>query len=383
MWLWGKNLTFGLAGLAMFILADKSAAQDISATKTHGPWIDSRPLLEQARPEVAPLEIPIVQNLHQALLKGLGNPELQRNTLTMQQQQGTLDQNFGEGYLAKNSSFRRADANGTHAMRWTLFRNIKTYSGKEIRVDIVPEKIKQGFRFDQSAPKVSDAKASVFTGPQIRYGLVLRNIEPNQEENLKIASLATDSDHSYFLNAPKANVEYEIGPIAVSPAPQTYNFNAAPDVAPKSFNWKEHIPDHRFRGRFSPRGLPTAAKPIPDQTLVLEQVEGLYSTEIQFVNGLQKESVLHRFNLPIYRDLKVYEEYNEKFQPLRAVLSNAWGKGYYSTIERSFVDKRYRAGAFYRMGYSNIELYMNLPESALNPSFKKLQTWELNVLTAL
>src|SRR5690606_25681360 len=135
------------------------------------------------------------------------------------------------------------------------------------------------------------------------------------DEEMKLAALSTDMDYAYFANAPKAEVEYEIGPIAVTPSPKTYNFNSAPDAPQPSFNWKSYLPDRRFRGRFSPRGMPTAAKPIPDQTLIVEQVQGYYSTEIQFVNGLKKESVLHRFNLPLYRDLKIYEEFDEDFNP--------------------------------------------------------------------
>ncbi|MES2745662.1 MAG: hypothetical protein EOP04_13505 [Proteobacteria bacterium] len=366
-----------------FSASAKAQALDVRATKVHGPWIDSRPYLAETKPEEAQLIIPLVENFHQALMKGLRNVEHQRTVLKLQEETGTQLQTFGEGWLLKNKSIRAADANATHATRWALFRNAKTYSGKEIKVDIVPEKIKKGFRFDQSAPKEGPI-VSTITGTPVKYGLILKNIEPS-DGKLKVAALTRDmdSEYAYFQNAPKADVQYEIGPIALTPAPQTYNFSPAPEPVEPKFDWKEYVPDHRFRGKFSPRSMPTAAKPIPDQTLTLEQVEGYYSTEIQFVNGFHKESMVHRFSIPVYKDLRLYEEYNEDFKPIKFVISNAYGNGFYSNLEHFFLEKRYRAGLFYRVGYTNLEIYANLPDTALNPGWKKAQTWELNLLTAL
>lgn len=370
-------------GFAWVCCPSMASAEDLSLTKVQGPWLDSRPFLNETKPEEAELELPLVDNLHQALVKGFTNFEHQQTVLQLQQTTGTRETEVGEGYLLlKNKVYRAADANSTHATRWLLFRNAKTYSGKEIRVDIVPEKIKKGFRYDPTAPK-EGPKPMVFTGPQVKYGLILKNIEPSEDEGRKLASLTSDSDMTYFMNAPKADVQYEIGPIAVTPAQAGYNFNQPPEPQAPKFRLKDYLPDTRMKARFSPRSLPTAAKPIPDQTLVLEQIQGYYRADVQMVNGFHKESVAQTFFLPLFKGFSVAEVFDENFRPQNVMIYNDFGKGFAGNFQHSFVEKRYRAGFFYRAGYTNLEIYANLPDTALNPTFKKLQTWELNILSAI
>lgn len=359
-------------------------AQDFTSTIRQGPWISSKPFLNEAKPVAAETKIPFVSMMREALVKGLNNVEHQQSVLLMQQNEGTKPQSFGEGYLGHQKAFEKSDANSTHGTRWTLFRNAKTYAGKEIHVnlDFIPESVKAGFRFDQT--QKSPSAVAVNRGPDVRYGLILKNIEPS-EQDLRVASIGSDDDYLYFQNAPKAQLQYDIGPITASPVPERpYGVNLAPDAAPPSFNWKSLIPDHRFRGKFSPRSLPTAAKPIPDQMLSLEQVQGFYSSDILFVNGLHKESVVHRFRLPIYDRFNIYEEFNDKFVPTKLVITDYLYKGAFSTnIEHYFLEKRYRAGFFYRKNYTNLEIYANLPDTALNSSFSRLQRWELSFQTAI
>jgi hypothetical protein len=373
-----KILTLGFCVLSW----PRAMAEDVSSTKVQGPWIDSRAYLNTATPEGATFNIPILENLNQALIKGLRNTEHQQSVMRLQKETGTQPQDFGEGWLLKNNAIRAADANSTHATRWSLFRNAKTYSGKEIKIDVVPESIKKGFRFDQSAPKEGEV-ATTLTGTPVTYGLILKSIEPSDSE-LHVAALSTDVDAeaAYFKNAPKADLQYDIGPIPVTSS-QTYNFLSTPEPAKKGFYWRDYMPDHRFRGKFSPRSMPTAAKPVPDQTLTLEQVQGYYSAEIQFVDGLHQENLVHRFSIPVYRNLKLYEEYGEGFRPIKVLIAQDYNNGFYSNLEHYFVDRRYRAGLFYRSGFKNLEIYVNLPDASLNPSWKKHQSWELSLLTAL
>lgn len=366
------------------ICSSSGLAQDFSSTLEQGPWINSKPYLTDVKPVAAENKIPFVEMMKEALVKGLANPEHQRSVLKIQQEQGTKAQSFGLGYLGKQKAFGGADANTTHGTRWTLFRNAKTYAGKEIHVDIVPESIKKGFRFDQT--QSSDApQAVVFNnGVPVSYGLILKDIEPSKEE-LRVASIGNEEDYLYFQNAPKAQLEYEIGPVAITPVPASpYGVNLAPDAPPAPFDWKTLVPDHRFRGKFSPRGLPSAAKPLPDQMLSLEQAQGYYSSDILFVNGLHKESVIHRLRLPIYDRFNIYEEFNGKLKPTKIVFTDYFYKGAFSTnLEHYILEKRYRAGFLVRRGLTNLEIYANLPDTALNSSFKRQQRWELSFQSAI
>ena len=357
-------------------------AQDASMTREHGPWIESKPFLKEERPSVPDTTIPFVAMMKEALVKGLNNLDHHRAVLKMQAEQGTKAQSFGEGYLGPQKSLSNYDANATHGTRWTLFKNIKTFSGKEIRVDFVPESIKAGFRFDQSAP-AAGAPVMVTNGTPVTYGLILTNIEPSRDV-LRIAAIGSEADYRFFQNAPKAKLEYTVGPISLEPvAAHPYAVVPAPQST-SQFNWRSLLPDHRFRGKFSPKGMPTAAKPLPDQTLMIEQVQGYYSSDIQFVDGFHKESVTHRFRLPIYDRFTLHEEFNEAFKPTKVVFTDFLSRGGFSTnLEHFLLERRYRAGFLYRKHLLNAELFLNLPDNALNSRFSREQRWELNFFMAI
>lgn len=374
---------FTNGGLAWLLGSSLANAEDLSFVKTQGAWIDSRPFLDEAKPQTATIEIPLVDNLHNALIQGFNNYDHHLHVHRLQLETGTLDTKIGEGYIGLNNKvYRKADANSTHATRWELFRHAKTYSGKNIKVDLVPERLKKGFRYDPTAPK-EGPKTIVFTGPQIKYGLILKNIEPSDDKDSRIASLGSESDMSYFMNAPKADVQYEIGPIAITGPQPGYNFNPAPDPELRKFRLKDYLPSSKVKARLSPRSMPTAAKPIPDQTLVLEQVQGYYRADVQMVNGFQKESVAQTFYLPLFKGFSIAETFDESFKPSNLVVYNDFGNGFSGNVQHDYVLKRYRTGFFYRAGYTNIEIYMNVPESGMNQNWKKLQTWEVNLLSAL
>ncbi|MBC7660195.1 MAG: hypothetical protein H7249_10850 [Chitinophagaceae bacterium] len=374
---------FAKASCAWALCSSPSYAEEFSATLEQGPWVSAKDYLTLSKPQEPEIKIPALEMMKDAFVKGLKNPDQQKEVLRLQGLQGTKASTFGEGYLVKQSETLRADQNSTHGTRWTLFRNMKTYAGKEIRFDFVPESVKNGFRFDPTAPKETP-KVSTITGTPVKYGLILKNIDPADQE-MRLASVGGEDDLAYFQTAPKAKLQYDIGPIALSPVPQTYNFNQAPDApSNSSFDWKSIIPDHRFKARFSPRGAPTAAKPLPDQTMTLEQVQGYYSTEVQFVNGLHKQSLLHRFRLPIHERFNVSEELSESFKPVKLVVSDLYSSGPVgTTIEHYFMEKRYRAGIYYKQGATTYEIYANAPDNALNDKFKKTQRWELNILTPI
>jgi hypothetical protein len=88
--------------------------------------------------------------------------------------------------------------------------------------------------------------------------------------------------------------------------------------------------------------------------------------------------------MPLYDRFSIYEELNESFTPTKIVINNYIYKGAFSTnIEHYILEKRYRAGFFYRAGYTNLEVYLNLPDTALNSSFSRQQRWELAFQTAI
>ncbi len=359
-------------------------SQDFSSTLEQGPWISSLPFLKETpNPVASETVLPFVTLLKEALVKGLNNVEQQRTVLKIQSESGTRPKSFGEGYLGPQRNAPKYDANATHATRWTLFKNAKTYAGKEIHIDIVPESFKAGFRFDQSEAAVQPV--AIANGTPVTYGLILTGIEPSAQA-LRVASIDQgEDDLLYFQNAPKARLHYEIGPIALNPVPEhPYAYAAAPEAKPEGAQWRTLIPDYRFRGKFSPRALPTAAKPMPDQMLSLEQVQGYYSSDILFVNGLHKESVIHRLRLPLYDRFNVYGEYNDKFKPIKLVIADYLYYGPFSTLlEHYNLEKRYRAGFFYRKNLTVVELFNNLPDNALNSKFSRKQQWELNVQTSI
>lgn len=348
-------------------------AQELTFQKVQGPWVSSKPYLQEKKPEYPEFKIDLLQEFKRIAVDSLNNRDQATAIAKMQSETGTRSQAFGEGFLTTKFSERNATAEGTRETRWTIFRNMRTYAGKEVRLDVVPESLKSGFRFDFSQ------KSKAPQGPApvpVRYGLILRDIEPS-EASYGVAAL--NSDYELAQQAPRARLHYEVGPLPPSdeyvPA---YRVSLEEQKAAER-KWTSYLPDYHFKGKISSRGRPTLAQPIPSQALTLEQADGLYATEIVFVNGLHKESVLHRFYLPIYDRTRISEEYDEQFRPRKVVFNDLLYKGGFSfNLEHYLLEQRYQGIFVYQAGRTRLAVQTHIPHLALeNDNFWSKHRWEL------
>jgi hypothetical protein len=353
-------------------------AQDISLQKVQGPWISSRPYLQEKKPELPEFSIGFIQESKRVLVDSLNSIDQAKAVAKMQSEAGTRSQSFGEGFLTISRDDLKASANNTRETRWTLFRNMRTYAGKEVRLDVVPEAIKSGFRFDFTK------KSGASRGPQatpVRYGLILRDIEPSKET---YAVAALGADMQLFQQAPRAELVYDIGPLPmIENNARVFSVNLS-EPAKQERQWTSYLPDYHFKGKVVSKGRPTLAQPIPKQGLTLEQADGLYNTEIIFANGLRKESIVHRFFIPVYGSMRIAEEYDEQFRPRKVLFTDIYSHGGLSfNIEHHLVEERYQAGLIYNKSNTRLELYAHVPHAALKEDFWVKHRWELAFQTAL
>lgn len=364
--------------LIMTCLTSVGRAEDLSFVKTQGPWISSEIYLQTKKPEFPEFKLSFIEEMKRIAVDSLNNRDQANAIAKLQSETGTRDKSFGEGFLTIDRQDRDATAEGTRETRWTIFRNMRTYAGKEIRLDVVPESLKSGIRFDFAK------KSSASKGPApvpVRYGLILRDIEPSEQKH-NIAALA--SDFELAQKAPRARLDYDIGPLPPSDeyAP-AFRVNLE-DKKAEEKKWTSYLPDYHFRGKLSSRGKPTLAQPIPNQALTLDQADGFYSAEILLANGFHKESVFHRFYLPLYGRARISEEYDENFHPRTVIFQDILYSGPLAfTLHHILLEQRYQAVFVYNQEHTSIAVNTHVPHAALEgDAFWSQHRWEFALQTA-
>jgi hypothetical protein len=364
-----KSMTMGILLLSGLFLSASSQGQEAQG------WIDSRPFLVASPRPVASQSLIFTKPLYEALTRSLMNHEQHMQLLDMQARTGTKPQ---EARL-RSLSVYKLSANITTARPTDITRTLSTFLGREFKSSALPETLRTGMSFqignDSSHQQMATARP-------LRYGLIVKNVEPS-EESIRIAAVPMNMIDEYALvqYAPKAKVHYEIGPLPHEPEVAD---SVIPIATAESSNWMKGLPEFQFRGRIAARGAPTANQILPPQSILLEQSQGFYALEIHSSQLLQKEAVFHRFRVPLAGRMTLREERDEKFKKTRSTLENIYVHGPLALNFDYFgLEKRYQTGLIYQKSLTRIELYNHLPENfSSQGGLWKTQRLELMVQTA-
>jgi hypothetical protein len=364
-----KSFPTGLLILSGLFLSSPSQAQSPED------WIDSRPyLVESPRPE-AEQRLIFTKPLYQALTRSLMNPEQHMQLLDMQARTGNKPQ---EARL-RSLSIHKLSANISTARPTDVTRSMSTFLGREFKSSALPETLRTGISFnfgsDSSDPEAASPRP-------LRYGLIVKNVEPSTE-TIRIAALPRTMIDEYELvqYAPKAQIQYEIGPLMHE---QELADSVIPLATSESSSWMRGLPEFQFRGRVAARGAPTANQIIPPQSILLEQSQGFYALEVHTSQLVHKDAVFHRIRVPLAGTMNLREERDEKFKKTRSTLENIYVNGPLAlNIDYFGLEKRYQTGLIYQKSLTRIEFYNHLPEGfSSQGGLWKTQRYELKLQTA-
>jgi hypothetical protein len=338
-------------------------------------WIDSRPFLIEGPRPVAEQSLIFTRPLYQALTRSLMNPEQHHKLLDLQVRTGTKPQ---EARL-RSLSIHKLSGQVSTASPTDLTRSMSTYLGREFKSTALPESLRTGFSFNVGTG--SDEQKTVAARP-VRYGLIVKNMEPSTEQ-LRLAAVPMTMSDDYMLvqHAPKARIQYEIGPLMHE---TELTDSSIPLATTESAGWLQGLPEFQFRGRIAARGAPTANQILPPQSILLEQSQGFYALDIHTSQLLHKDAMFHRIRVPLAGTMVLREERDEKFKKTRSTLENIYVNGPLSLNFDYFgLEKRYQTGLIYQRSLTRIELYNHLPESfSSQGGLWKTQRYELKLQTA-
>jgi hypothetical protein len=364
-----KSITAGFLLLSGLFLSARSQGQEAEA------WIDSSPFLVASPRPVASQSLIFTKPIYEALTRSLMNHEQHIQLLDLQARTGTKPQ---EARL-RSLSVHKLSANIPTARPADVTRSLSSFLGREFKSSALPETLRTGMSFEIGNDSSTQQMA---TARPLRYGLIVKNVEPS-DESIRIAALPMTTIDEYALvqYAPKAKIQYEIGPLMNEPEMVD---GAIPLATAHSSSWIKSLPEFQFRGRIAARGAPTANQILPPQTILLEQSQGFYALEIHSSPQLQKEAVFHRIRVPLAGSMTLREERDEKFKKTRSTLENIYVHGPLALNFDYFgLEKRYQTGLIYQKSLTRIELYNHLPENfSSQGGLWKTQRYELMVQTA-
>lgn len=202
----------------------------------------------------------------------------------------------------------------------------KTFEVKFKEAVPLVDQIRKGFNFKLSMDK--SAPTAPASAPEIRYGLIVSDIEPSAAPGL--ASLGSSSDLGMEYATP-AHVVYTIDRIDEQSgrkvfhdsSANTESFTNAPtatsawrnpstdvDVKVEAANTEESVSDKVTGGA------------LPGAKLTFSQADGFIATQIVTNSKLGKESVIHEFKLPIAGEANLSRKVDEHMKPLQTSINN-------------------------------------------------------------
>ncbi|HET9237609.1 MAG TPA: hypothetical protein VFO10_10180 [Oligoflexus sp.] len=364
-----KSFLTGVFFLSGLFLSSISQGQNAEG------WIDSRPFLIESPRPVAEQSLIFTKPLFAAINRSLMNPEQHRQLLDLQARTGTKAQET----RLRSLSVYKLSSNITTARPTDVTRSMSTFLGREFKSTALPESLRTGISFNIGGDSNDDQTSA---HQPLRYGLIVKNVEPSPDD-FRMASVPMTMSDDYMLvqHAPKARVQYEIGPLMHE---AELTDSSIPLATAESSSWMQGLPEFQFRGRIAARGEPTANQILPPQSILLEQSQGFYAIDIHTSQLLHKDAVFHRIRVPLVGTMTLREERNEKFKKTRSTLENIYVNGPLAlNLDYFGLEKRYQTGLIYQRALTRIELYNHLPEDfSTQGGLWKTQRFELKLQTA-
>lgn len=230
------------------------------------------------------------------------------------------------------------------------------------------EEIRKGFNFKYSlnGKKTSTSSNSSPSSPDIRYGLVVADIQP-ANENMGVASLGSTNDMGLEYATP-ARVVYTIDKIDDQPV----NRKVFPEAAPSNTDsftpakeatdvWRHPSTDVDIKVEAANSDDTVSDKvtggALPGGKVTFSQADGLVAAQLVTNSKLGREGLNYETKLPIYGEASIARKMDEHFRPTQTsaynllVAKNAPKLNlHYINTEERFKGELLIKGARYDMG---------------------------------
>lgn len=245
------------------------------------------------------------------------------------------------------------------------------------------EEIRKGFNFKFSMDRKKPAPTTTAsTGPEIRYGLVVADIQPADAP--AIASLGTSGDMGLEY-ATRARVVYTIDRIDNQPTNRRVFPEAAP-AAPSneaSFTsapttpavWKRPSTDIDVKVEAANTDDTISDKVtggvIPGGKVTFSQADGLFATQVVTNSHLGKDSIAHEVKLPIFGEASLARKMDEHFRPSQTSVYNLLVKKDAPIVNIHYLnsDDRFKGELFIKRNNYDLGLVAE-PRSGWGPKSK-------------
>lgn len=223
-----------------------------------------------------------------------------------------------------------------------------------------------GMRFNlnfSSFGKKTEAPAPS-RAPDIRYGLVLKSIEPSFEGERSAA--VGEFRPEDLTHAGKARPIWGIGPVYQEAALTIYrgSYDSSSQTGWAAFLSRLPRPD--FSGNIVPKAAPNlSGGSLPPMLVTLDQAEGLYRVEYHTGSNFKKESVLHAMSLPFYERMRLGQTFTEEWDVQRVSVENVFNSisGPRLNVHHLTTSERYQSDLLYNFETTQIILTSDAPQA--------------------
>ncbi len=253
------------------------------------------------------------------------------------------------------------------------------------------KELQKGFNFNLDFTKIFSGSGSnnsqpVKTAGKMRYGLIVKDIIPDDDAPLQAAtSSMTPEDVMRYAGA--ADVIWTIGPITEDGSerigsvsmPTLEQLHQRPTST--EANWSDRIPKPVFSGKIQPAfatppvdAAATGGTPAkPGVALTLSQVQGYYEISKTTTNGLNNGSLEQQFNVPVAGTMKIGRRYNDKMKVIRTQASAVLVDQRLPTVNITYhnMEDRYEATGVYVRGNNRVDVAASTPNGWQPSDFGK------------
>lgn len=214
----------------------------------------------------------------------------------------------------------------------------------------------RGLQFDMNLKTLfsNSNSASAPSSPELRYGLVLKDIEPSTD-SIRQAAIGEfrPEDLAY---AGQAKVVWGVEPILRLPdAPMfavsrpTTDYSDPSKADTRGLFSTISLPDPDFAARVTPKATAESLKDgVPPMQITLEQKQGYYWTEIHSKVNFKKDFLKHGMRIPFYKAAHVQQLLTEDFDPEKTSICNVLGDAHKPIVNINYfyADERYTGDLF-------------------------------------
>lgn len=330
----------------------------------------------------------LFSHFYSALIDFSSRSELHKGLKDIQKDQDALNKYTIKRQLTLTAN-NKNDSGASQALLGKLRSNGEAHVSKLIKdrfrfIDDlqggVNVKLKLGFWKE-------DTKRNIEPAP-LKYGLVLKNIEPASESVLYAAQGTFDP--AQLDNAPKATTSWEIKPINDSNNRRFFSRSIAntsfiadsADSSPDLFDRLSELdlPDPDFDLKAAPvssvdkhlaakRGGMDSSSMLA-MKLSLRQEEGLYKLDYFTQERNDANKYKHNFMMPLYSGLSLSQERNGEFAMVRTSLHNVLFMRHMPTLNLHYlpIENKYNSDLDYKVENHHITFKSEIPMNSHNPS---------------